>query len=167
MKKKNTCPKRSDGLARLHRITNKMKLAFTSATANWRHQLICGFILLLLPLGTIYVILHQVLTSVWSFWILIRCEDSISVWRFEFGVSDLNSVWAIWNRYERFEFGASVFEFGVSVFEFSVNNLNLVWVIRIRCEWFEFGVSDLNLVCTCRPPYGTPACTWQNSPSVN
>ena len=102
------------------------------------------WMLLLLPFGTIYVILHQILTSVWSF--KFGVSDLNSVWRFDFGVK----IW-IWCKW--FEFGASVFEFGVSVFEFSVNNLNLVWVIRIRCEWFEFGVSDLNLVCTCGPPY--------------
>ena len=119
-----------------------MKLAFTSATANRRHQLI---------LHTTLRDNIRVLNSVWVIWIGVKIR---------FRCEDLNLVWAIWNRCERFEFGASIlefgasvfefgvsaFEFGVSVFEFGVNNLNLVWVFRIRWEWFQFSVSDSNSV---------------------
>ena len=67
-------------------------------------------------------------------------EDFNLVWKFEFGVSDLNSVsvWVIWIRCR-----CEWFEFGVSVSD--LNSVS-VWVIWIRCDWFEFGVSDLNSV---------------------
>ena len=58
------------------------------------------------------------LNLMWEIW--IRCE------RFEFDGSDLNLMWAIWIWCERFEFDAS--------------NLNSMRAIWIWCERFEFDV---------------------------
>ena len=54
-------------------------------------------------------------------WFVIRCE------RFEFDVSDLNLMWAIWIWCERFEF--------------AVSDLNLIWAICNLLWAFGFDVT--------------------------
>ena len=54
-------------------------------------------------------------------------------------MSDFNLLWTIWICCERFEFDVSDLNLMWAIF-------NLLWAIWICCERFEFDVSDLNLM---------------------